>query len=828
MKGLHTNTPGGQLRLNRSEENDIVQVLLAAAEYGSPLTRLDLRIVIFNYLSENHRTLLFDNKLPGKWWVKHFLDRHKHSLTERSVQNIKKSRAEKTVEEFENYFENLQRTLKDVPPKNILNYDETNLSDNPGSTKCIFKRKVKYPERILNHSKGNISLMFAVSADGILLPIYTVFKSEHLWTSWCTGGPTSARYNRTKSGWFDTNVFEDWFETVVIPWATNLQGPKVVIGDNLSSHLNVNINILCKQHGIRFAFLPANSTHITQPLDVAYFAPLKKAWREILTEYKIKNPSEAQINKSHFPILLKNLLEKMEISNKDNIKAGFKATGIFPLNPNKILRKLPEYEEENKYKIDTVLLDYLKKTRAPNPLKRTRTNKKIKVEPGASISCEDVETLMTTTSKKPQKKENKNTSKFTSNLQESRVTILSDIKLSPYNKKFYGTSAFLNLKTVDPKSELITKRTVDKGDPAPSTSGMCNRSSNKKQKQTKRLKFTCESDSDLTSEDKYSLRDTSEEEILMSESEDEILAAYLRKKNKKSVDEETSRQEDGWMEAEQFNLVKNLIDSEYSMDIPEEPLPHPNINVKLSKLTDRTDVQDEAKDITLEQNKIFLKTDAYKYNETENIMEITNMDTATYNIERNQTSLTKEISTEEIKHYDKTDENEISNIDKINKNPINIRNQRILTNEMIEEEINKEEHIEELGKSTEYENFDYTTSNIDMKTNQIYQTGPKEKINNEYDLVTKNVIVRYYNRKKWKFYVGKVDKVDVQEFETYYWITFLKTIKKPNLKFVINKKQKDCDKVPESSIVKQIKLHLTEVQNEYTINECDNHYFIDI
>lgn len=195
----------------------------------------------------NNKQHIFNNKPPGKWWISNFLARHKDKLTTRAAQNIKKVRAAKTVDEFTIYFANLKDTLKDIPASNILNYDETNLSDNPGSSKCIFKREIKYPERVLNHTKGSISIMFAAAADGILLPIYTVYKAEHLWTSWCQNGPNGSRYNRTKSGWFDSTVFEDWFQTIVIPWAEKLQGPKVVIGDNLSSHLSVSIIRLCEE-----------------------------------------------------------------------------------------------------------------------------------------------------------------------------------------------------------------------------------------------------------------------------------------------------------------------------------------------------------------------------------------------------------------------------------------------------------------------------------------------------------------------------------------------------------------------------------------------------
>jgi hypothetical protein len=36
----------------------------------------------------------------------------------------------------------------------------------------------------------------------------------------------------------------------------------------------------------RFIFLPENSTHLLQPLDVSVFAPMKRKWREILSEWK--------------------------------------------------------------------------------------------------------------------------------------------------------------------------------------------------------------------------------------------------------------------------------------------------------------------------------------------------------------------------------------------------------------------------------------------------------------------------------------------------------------------------------------------------------------
>lgn len=161
-----------------------------------------------------------------------------------------------------------------MPPQNILNYNESNLTDDPGARKCIFRRGVKYPERVMNSSKSAISIMFAASASGTVLPPYVVYKAERLYDQWCIGGPKNTKYNRTKSGWFDAMCFQDWFDRIAVPWAKELTGRKILIGDNLSSHIQIEVVRQCLRNDVRLVFLPPNSTHITQPLDVGFFRPL--------------------------------------------------------------------------------------------------------------------------------------------------------------------------------------------------------------------------------------------------------------------------------------------------------------------------------------------------------------------------------------------------------------------------------------------------------------------------------------------------------------------------------------------------------------------------
>ena len=96
------------------------------------------------------------------------------------------------------------------------------------------------------------------------------------------------------------DTFNDWFEELFLPYARKLDGKKVIFGDNLASHLSMNVIQSCKDNQIEFVCLPANSTHILQPLDVGLYGPMKKVWSNLLAQYKRENPADSLMNKCAF------------------------------------------------------------------------------------------------------------------------------------------------------------------------------------------------------------------------------------------------------------------------------------------------------------------------------------------------------------------------------------------------------------------------------------------------------------------------------------------------------------------------------------------------
>lgn len=410
LKDKHGGRVGRPVVFTETEESSMVHHMLAVAEWGFPFDKDDLRYLAKMYLDKCDRTVtqFGSQNLPSKEWAWRFLQRHKGELSNRTCQNLKKAKAAVPPEEITEYFNQLQHTLLEenaegdmvnIPAERIYNYDETNLADDPGVKRCIFKRGIKYAERIKDSSKASISLMYCGSAAGVLLPPYVVYKSTHLWQSWMEGGPPLTRYNRSLSGWFDSVVFTDWFKNLFLPHTRKLNGKVILIGDNLSSHFTKEVIALAEENDVTFVCIPPNTTHICQPLDVAFYAPLKRYWRGILDKWKVSQQKRSQsVTKECFPRLLKSLQEKIcdEDNVSINIASGFQKCGIFPFRPESVIDRMPKVriqeEEEGPVvnRVSDVVLNMLKSMRHSPSKQTTKKRKRVNIPPGMGITLEEL------------------------------------------------------------------------------------------------------------------------------------------------------------------------------------------------------------------------------------------------------------------------------------------------------------------------------------------------------------------------------------------------------------------------------------------------------
>ena len=134
-------------------------------------------------------------------------------------------------------------------------------------------------------------------------------------------------------------IGEDWFKKLFLPHVRRQPGRKLLIGDNLASHISMEVIRLCKENDIMFVCLPANSTDKMQPLDVGIFGPMKSAWRKQLLFYAEKDPAAQLLQKTEFPRMLKELVESLK--PMEHLPKAFEKCGLCPINREKVLDRLP-------------------------------------------------------------------------------------------------------------------------------------------------------------------------------------------------------------------------------------------------------------------------------------------------------------------------------------------------------------------------------------------------------------------------------------------------------------------------------------------------------
>ena len=107
--------------------------------------------------------------------------------------------------------------------------------------------------------------------------------------------------------------------------------------DGHSSHYHPGTIRKAAENKVVLFVLPPNTTHLTQPLDKGCFGPLKSKWLEVCHKYMSKNPGKV-VNRFVFLQLLYEAWTDAMTSM--NIKAGFRTTGIYPLDRNAVAVKI--------------------------------------------------------------------------------------------------------------------------------------------------------------------------------------------------------------------------------------------------------------------------------------------------------------------------------------------------------------------------------------------------------------------------------------------------------------------------------------------------------
>ena len=131
--------------------------------------------------------------------------------------------------------------------------------------------------------KESTTILLTISAGGICLPPYVIYKSKCLYDTWCLQNVIrGAVYNRTESGWINEDTFFDYMKNMFISQTKHIPRPLLLIFDGHTSHLSLKTARLAIDNHIHLLCLPVHATHLLQSLDVYTLKYVKAQWRNLL------------------------------------------------------------------------------------------------------------------------------------------------------------------------------------------------------------------------------------------------------------------------------------------------------------------------------------------------------------------------------------------------------------------------------------------------------------------------------------------------------------------------------------------------------------------
>jgi hypothetical protein len=331
-----------QLYLKPWEESALVKFILHMSDLGQPVRIKYIPALAF--VATRARPPA-DRPLnpPGKNWPKAFEKRHPETAARRVTALDWNRHETNIVGKMTHWFEVIGRVLRDptILAENVYNMDETGVMLSMlGSVKVLVGKDDKRKHRGARVKRTTVTAVECITADGRYLNSMISWPATTHRSNWTTFPTPVWHYACNESGCTNSNISLQWLKRVFDPETKERANrrPRVLNLDGFSTHETLEILEYCFANNIILCRLPSHTSHKTQPCDVAVFGPLKTAYREQVK--RLERGGVNTIGKEHFTSLYKPARERA--FTPKNIRAGFAASGLFPLNPDRVLRTVPK------------------------------------------------------------------------------------------------------------------------------------------------------------------------------------------------------------------------------------------------------------------------------------------------------------------------------------------------------------------------------------------------------------------------------------------------------------------------------------------------------
>ena len=324
-----------QQRLSQVQEENIAKWVLTQEALGYAPSHGQVRLIATKVLLHQG-----DPEPLGKNWFQGFFRRHPEIKTKIGVRIDHKRIEGATPENINKFFDRLA-TVSHIPPERIYNTDEAGIMEGMGINGLVIGSAEIKKHRVYvksNQSRVWTTFVECISATGNALTPAIIFKGTYVQKQWFAKDFEHPwHFACSENGWTSNAIALEWLEKVFLP-QTQPEDPsdmRLLIVNGHGSHTTDEFMWECYRNNVYLLFLPAHTSHVLQPLDLAIFSVLKTIYRRHINLLASQTDS-APVGKLNF--LRCYAKAHQEALNINNIKAGFRASGIWPTNRHKELK----------------------------------------------------------------------------------------------------------------------------------------------------------------------------------------------------------------------------------------------------------------------------------------------------------------------------------------------------------------------------------------------------------------------------------------------------------------------------------------------------------
>ena len=223
----------------------------------------------------------------------------------------------------------------------VWNCNESGAQANRNGEGVVFaKRGTKNVHTIVPQEREWLSVLVVVSSVGGTMPSYYVFKGKRPNADFISLCENDACLGMQENAYMDAENFSKWMDFFITYHEKrgdlSLTNRMLLVFDGHKSHVTLEVLLKVKSHGLDMISLPSHTSHCLQPLDISCFRPFKESFRAHRDAWTKKNIGKRVGKKILAQWVSLALHRALTMSN---IQAGFRATGIQPLNKNAIVGK---------------------------------------------------------------------------------------------------------------------------------------------------------------------------------------------------------------------------------------------------------------------------------------------------------------------------------------------------------------------------------------------------------------------------------------------------------------------------------------------------------